>query len=1069
MGNLVELYQIITLQQALADTTIQKPLLIGIIEPDESNCDQLYFKDSIHRVPCVLLHCLPSYFNGDVCLVSWQLRGLEQGGYCLEIETVIASDMVSSYLRIYHLYSSDLDVLSANSRCWPTSSPRLSNGAELDLNGIVLQKSALLSSANLSLFVATVQFHLSDADQQLLGVQRSYLKANICFKSTKDTLREMIIEYHCLLVDESYNFRNMKPAKLKFNSSDLPVVGLLFTCGISSYSLDILPPKSGVGASAILSQITLPAAEKMLSQSQGAESKSVISYIGQITRVVDLDAGIYEIDEVYLLCTTFYPINTSMAFYPGAVVTMKNVHLVLHGESDKIFFLACVASTLLIQQFSTTKSLIPVVTNSAKRRSLDKFQGMNFVDILNYQALEATLGPTLLEFGLDKLTSLRNILAFFGYIEFKWAQYHGLLNHDFSCCLTESKYSVPDVESVLCLIKRGNEWYESRKTASDSIAWSSTRLKTPISSSKTTVVGYLDTDRFGALLLRGAQESSIPLLLTNAQLNYHKLLGSLCLVTNYELVVEELKNPPVLKSDRKSVYLMIETTMASIHPLTNATNIERTSAYSEFVFIPNAIGPTMLTFQKKKIVPYSIAQGIFFSADLSRVSTAKKDKTLLIRFAGNAIACSQQFELGKICIIQLCSKDMRSIGDNAYLFECPSSDQISVGEVTTAVIAHFGQLLETCIPKFIYHSVSGALDLAQQTIQPGAICLVNLQCTIVAKSLILRDKSQECKLQFELSDFLSEYAELQILNDHFITLGVQTYSEGKKMSIEAKQVSVILPPGLYIGANVVFENLALEMNSAGVVTGSIVASTKITPTNMFHDFDDIDLGEERMLQSNSKTLLEHITQKPFQTMSVRVAVNALLKLEIYHICQSCSSVLDCDKCFCGSMDAPEMCGSLQCEADDGSMVARLTISNMTEIFRLLKFQEQSIQHLSKLVGGCGKISWTCSNWKIPAESDPLSSSQAHAQEWIEQQLKNNPWQREVRIVGIFSKELSGSFESRSPSCLVNPALVQPRMFKDLEAVGYDIAGIKHLKIRVHSVGEIDPILEAYSVLKKFMA
>ncbi|ETE69278.1 CST complex subunit CTC1, partial [Ophiophagus hannah] len=80
----------------------------------------------------------------------------------------------------------------------------------------------------------------------------------------------------------------------------------------------------------------------------------LISYTGTITQVLNAQAGLYKLDNKYILCLAYRQmLNTGCGFRPGACIELRDVHLLeMPLPSIPAAFGACLHTTIVLKSFS---------------------------------------------------------------------------------------------------------------------------------------------------------------------------------------------------------------------------------------------------------------------------------------------------------------------------------------------------------------------------------------------------------------------------------------------------------------------------------------------------------------------------------------------------------------------------------------------------------------------------------------------------------------------------------------------------------------------------------------------
>ncbi|XP_053154821.1 CST complex subunit CTC1 isoform X2 [Hemicordylus capensis] len=89
------------------------------------------------------------------------------------------------------------------------------------------------------------------------------------------------------------------------------------------------------------------------------KKSKMISYEGTITRVINAHAGLYELDNTFILCLAYQQLlNSGRGLRPGAFVELQDIHLVQKPLATCPFVLgACLHSTVALKRFSGHSTL----------------------------------------------------------------------------------------------------------------------------------------------------------------------------------------------------------------------------------------------------------------------------------------------------------------------------------------------------------------------------------------------------------------------------------------------------------------------------------------------------------------------------------------------------------------------------------------------------------------------------------------------------------------------------------------------------------------------------------------
>jgi hypothetical protein len=327
-----------------------------------------------------------------VCILEWQLLKHNQK-YFLEVISVRTTPV-----EIQHIPTFDFDSNQVN--FYRKIPPKELEPTGTQLGGILLSKSALLAGSDEYYFVVTLECLVDD---------ETY-RAFITIKGSKAFLRELTGIYTSLLVDSKYFFNNMRPTKLKNANpttklpSKIPVV--MFECGKSEvvilpkYINNLMPERSEFLS---LRQVT------QYSQSQ---SEEMVSYRGEITRVLDPHLGVYEIDGLHQLILPFFG-PPSISLREHAIVALKNMHL-LPKDEEAAYLVLCPYSSYVVERYSNLVDLDVIPNAKVKKSRMKLYADSNandfcFFESIRRKALELSGG-----------TNDIDMLGFMGY----WKKIH---------------------------------------------------------------------------------------------------------------------------------------------------------------------------------------------------------------------------------------------------------------------------------------------------------------------------------------------------------------------------------------------------------------------------------------------------------------------------------------------------------------------------------------------------------------------------------------------------------------------------------------------------------------------
>jgi hypothetical protein len=213
-------------------------------------------------------------------------------------------------------------------------------------------------------------------------------------------------------IGNSYSFHNLKTCKIKACDETKKV--LLYTDNSNAYKDDFyfmenLPEPQKIDDVVSQSSEASEFDESSLSifsqhSSQSPKETHLISYVGEITRIIDASFGIYELDSTYELYATFCQFD-SLFVRVGAIVSLFNAHLMIDRAfgNVKAFLVLCPCSVLSLKVPSPIKNCIVQNQKADRKWILSKFD--SFGDILAARSVKKALFKVLGE----QVSSLKNL------------------------------------------------------------------------------------------------------------------------------------------------------------------------------------------------------------------------------------------------------------------------------------------------------------------------------------------------------------------------------------------------------------------------------------------------------------------------------------------------------------------------------------------------------------------------------------------------------------------------------------------------------------------------------------
>ncbi|XP_054858640.1 CST complex subunit CTC1 [Eublepharis macularius] len=321
-------------------------ILVGYLterKEDRLTDGSLYIRDNTGTLPCELLHFKLEWLENLLLFPSWTYippKGQNRDGY-LEILADPIQVMPGPEKRIDIPPVLDPEqaakLLSARAQCKKV--------AELNVAGELCRLSTVLSIHHKVFFFLFLKCSHSEACVPIL-VQSPQLAW-----------------HRVLQLGHSYVLTALKISCLKASGLRVFVPSssshLLTYCmeHVTEQYLDSTPEGSSVlPASPVVctppnSSLEVGERDKILVP---VRRSKVVSYAGTITQILNVQAGLYELDNRFTLCLAYQQqLNSGRGLRPGACVELRDVHLLQKPLAAFPFVLgACLRTTLVLKSFS---------------------------------------------------------------------------------------------------------------------------------------------------------------------------------------------------------------------------------------------------------------------------------------------------------------------------------------------------------------------------------------------------------------------------------------------------------------------------------------------------------------------------------------------------------------------------------------------------------------------------------------------------------------------------------------------------------------------------------------------
>ncbi|KAJ3017565.1 CST complex subunit ctc1 [Thoreauomyces humboldtii] len=366
---------------------------------------------------------------------------------------------------------------------------------------------------------------------------RTILTTFVMYREQQDSPRDILPYYEGLHVGKRYLFTHLKPgrvsARLPDRTEKQKVLQFMWAkSSIIEKPAHRKPPMAAASAAFDLSQgdvhfsatadascAASPFAD-IESTAKAARDTHFISYSGRITRVVDVLAGVYELDgRTFLYLTHFTPPGFGRGLRIGTDIDMHNVHLVLddlrfpqHAEnlepvSSRMTLIACAGSTLHFRAFASVPGPCFICRNDDRSRVIQLLSAVNIPDLLvvnklgaYVQELEnsATRGSRVESLLTQRwpLHRVLKLLSSFGYVPIPHNNSPMFIRHELTCITATWRYPIPivvcvaDIQARICKLQDAAPAVVNAQSA-----WSHTVITSKdLDLSDSVLIGWLTTD-----------------------------------------------------------------------------------------------------------------------------------------------------------------------------------------------------------------------------------------------------------------------------------------------------------------------------------------------------------------------------------------------------------------------------------------------------------------------------------------------------------------------------------------------------------------------------------------------
>jgi hypothetical protein len=569
----------------------------------------------------------------------------------------------------------------------------------------------------------------------------------VFFIGMTDSPFDTLAAFEILHINSKYLITSVKRMKLKMDILDQSCHGYNFAFKTSKIIL--------------LDEVSLPIIEqKQISFSecnhnilQISDPKLcmfhcfVNSYEGVITRIIDQRSGIFEIDGLFFLYLTWYPVNCQLGFNINCVLAMMNVHFVSYNPTLTTFIVACPSSFIRIVSFSSVASTAEsAISLKTRRKCLELWRGFNFIDWIIRQNIVERL--TLIcarisgEYSYDQNKILLFILETCGWTPYKWSQKQGVLDHK-ECSICDVRYIPFLIQSVNSLEKHFCDEKKQNICIYDN--WSCNVMEQYDSTFKSVILGWITCNSMGSLELQDETGKLYICILTDTQTPI--CFDRLCMIYSYELVVEESSMFHINSKSRftycrfpaKCILYLGKEILPDIDIVTK----------NELYFIPYVVRSRMLRGLDDIKCELCIEGYFIFSLD--EKDEFQNEKSLFIRF--DIFKCQDPIIRGQIYRLLVPSKSLKQeakgtfyANGDAVIIENISSHEVSINTTINDFYKRHQDIVG-CL------SVSSAILYGKKNVAKGHIDVITIQGIVSSKVICSSFRSKHSKLKEKYTNF----------------------------------------------------------------------------------------------------------------------------------------------------------------------------------------------------------------------------------------------------------------------------------------------------------------------------
>ncbi|KAI9097383.1 hypothetical protein DFS34DRAFT_594043 [Phlyctochytrium arcticum] len=495
----------------------------------ESFSAAICFCDSSGAIPCELVEFDTRLLGLTVYLTVWSLVRIQSGDVesddqplrCyLEVGNNQSIFPVSSPLKDIRDYRTNFPVdgtPNANEFLKSASKADVTppvNFDYLSLEGVVRAKSVMTMESHQYTFF--VEFQIDTPSSVVCGNRFSkaaYVKvpdaipaetvvltAFVLYQQSLPSSHEILPLYASIHVGQRYRCTGLKVASVRNSGAD-SATRRVFLFTISSSSMTNL--KYSTESDAGIRKDT-----RLLANLIDNDSKShaiplkghapTISYSGCITKHVDVKMGIFQLDNRFLLFTTFHHLSgAGRGLRVGAQLSLHNIHAVscltnLYGEKTKkrVVLVACSYTSVKFERFSEKVSRCFITSNQDRKEALKCWANCNIPDILLAQQLQRALDEIVGIASLQNLALPRSresieswcqvgaceLMVSFNHVPWIPKRETAFTSHNTECDTANYRYSIPKLSHLSDIIASLDKFLNSESKKQLRKGWTCTTV-----------------------------------------------------------------------------------------------------------------------------------------------------------------------------------------------------------------------------------------------------------------------------------------------------------------------------------------------------------------------------------------------------------------------------------------------------------------------------------------------------------------------------------------------------------------------------------------------------------------